>query len=101
MHSIFILKSQKRHSSKYFQVTEKINVQKISCMKRTILVNILRNKSIIFIIISFLVTFRLKDSRPLVEAFTVKRIYLAHNKEGFMPDYRVRFYIFMIFILII
>lgn len=40
-------------------------------------------------IISFVV--RLKDSRPVVEAFSVNRIYLAQNKEELLPEYRVRF----------
>ncbi|XP_039302793.1 aromatic-L-amino-acid decarboxylase-like [Solenopsis invicta] len=31
-----------------------------------------------------------KDSRRLIETFSVNRIYLAHDKEGFVPDYRVR-----------
>ncbi|XP_011859697.1 PREDICTED: aromatic-L-amino-acid decarboxylase-like [Vollenhovia emeryi] len=29
-----------------------------------------------------------KDSRRLIETFSVDRIYLAHDKEGFVPDYR-------------
>ncbi|XP_029043287.1 aromatic-L-amino-acid decarboxylase-like [Osmia bicornis bicornis] len=29
-----------------------------------------------------------KDSRRLIEAFSVDRIYLAHDKEGLAPDYR-------------
>ncbi|CAL1678950.1 unnamed protein product [Lasius platythorax] len=29
-----------------------------------------------------------KDSRRLIEAFSVNRIYLAHDKEGLAPDYR-------------
>nr|XP_031841789.1 aromatic-L-amino-acid decarboxylase-like [Nomia melanderi]XP_031841790.1 aromatic-L-amino-acid decarboxylase-like [Nomia melanderi] len=30
----------------------------------------------------------LKDSRRLIESFSVDRIYLAHDKEGLAPDYR-------------
>ncbi|KAG7208395.1 hypothetical protein KM043_014627 [Ampulex compressa] len=30
----------------------------------------------------------IKDSKNLVEAFSVDRIYLAHDKEGLAPDYR-------------
>ncbi|KAL6261071.1 hypothetical protein P5V15_008599 [Pogonomyrmex californicus] len=30
----------------------------------------------------------LKDSRQLTEAFDINRIYLAHDKEGLLPDYR-------------
>ncbi|XP_011693364.1 PREDICTED: aromatic-L-amino-acid decarboxylase-like isoform X2 [Wasmannia auropunctata] len=29
-----------------------------------------------------------KDSRRLIEAFSVNRIYLAHDNEGLVPDYR-------------
>ncbi|KAK0172568.1 hypothetical protein PV328_005871 [Microctonus aethiopoides] len=29
-----------------------------------------------------------RDSRCLIEAFNVERIYLAHDKEGLVPDYR-------------
>ncbi|XP_070158303.1 aromatic-L-amino-acid decarboxylase [Polyergus mexicanus] len=29
-----------------------------------------------------------KESRRLIEAFSVNRIYLAHDKEGLVPDYR-------------
>ncbi|XP_017876129.2 aromatic-L-amino-acid decarboxylase-like, partial [Ceratina calcarata] len=31
---------------------------------------------------------RLKDSRKLVQAFSVDRIYLDHDKQGLVPDYR-------------
>lgn len=31
----------------------------------------------------------MKDSRRLIETFSIDRIYLSHDKQGLAPDYRV------------
>ena len=37
----------------------------------------------------FLVLFRVKDKRLVSEAFEVDPLYLKHENQGKMPDYRV------------
>lgn len=36
-------------------------------------------------------TFYIKDSRLLVDAFNVDPLYLKHDKQGQIPDYRVSY----------